>query len=247
MPPSPVLLSVEAVRDVARFPEPRDADEYGLVAFGGNFDPDVLLAAYTQGIFPWPSEEFPYAWFSPDPRMVLPIDRFHISKSLKKSLRKQTFSVTFDTAFEQVVAACSQIPRGEQDGTWITTELMTGFIELHQQGFAHSVEAWRDGRLVGGVYGLALGGVFCGESMFFLEPDASKVAFVHLVQKLDAWGFHFVDCQVQTDHLTRFGAHEVTRNGFLDRLDVALKEPTLRGAWTESPTLLAPGSSLAQD
>lgn len=233
MPPTPTLLSRAALRRIVTFPDPRDADTHGLVAFGGTFEPAVLLAAYTQGIFPWPSEELPYAWFCPDPRLILPLDAVHVSRSLQKTIRRGRFTVTFDTAFEQVIEACSEADRDGQAGTWITDELIEGFLELHHEGFAHSVETWQDGQLAGGLYGLAVGAAFCGESMFFHQPDASKVAFVHLLERLQSYGFHFVDCQVHTEHLTRFGAHEIPRDKFLHRLDRALDAPTWRGSWTE--------------
>ncbi len=203
------------------------------MAFGGSFEPAVLLAAYTQGIFPWPSEELHYAWFSPDPRLILPLDAVHLPRSLRKTLRRHRFTVTFDTAFEEVIQACSEADRDGQAGTWITDELLEGFLQLHHEGFAHSVEAWQDGELAGGLYGLALGAVFCGESMFFRRPDASKVAFAHLLQRLETYRFHFVDCQVHTEHLTRFGAEEVSRYEFLHRLDRALDATTWLGSWAE--------------
>lgn len=219
------------------FPDPRHAPEHGLLAVGGEFSPQVLLAAYSRGIFPWPSDLFPHAWYSPDPRFVLFPDRLHVSRSLRKNLRRGVYRVTFDTAFEQVIHSCAQVPRAHQDGTWISTELTDGFLELHRMGLAHSAECWQGDDLVGGAYGLALGGAFCGESMFAHRPDASKVAFVRLVQRLQRHGFHFVDCQVHTEHLERFGAEEMERDEFLDRLQAALKVPGAwpRGPWTDEP------------
>lgn len=225
----PPLLEIPDVG----FPDPRDAPDHGLLAVGGHFAPHVLLAAYSRGIFPWPSELFPHAWYSPDPRFVLLPDEVHLSRSLRKTLRQGTFEVTFDRAFPEVMARCAAAERRGQDGTWISHELQRGFLALHRLGYAHAVEAWQDGKLVGGVYGLALGGVFCGESMFALRPDASKVAFAHLLEHLRRQAFHFIDCQVHTPHLERFGAREIRRDEFLDRLARALKMKTEVGRWEE--------------
>ena len=214
-----------------RFPDPRTADGYGLVALGGSYQPAMLLAAYAQGIFPWPSEDMPYAWFSPDPRMILPLEEFHISRSLRRELRRSSLRVTWDQAFDRVIAACAAAPRPGQEGTWISEELREGFEELHRHGFAHSVETWQDEELVGGVYGLSLGRMFCGESMFFHRPNASKVALAHLVEGLRHWDFHFLDCQVHTPHMEHFGAREWTRDRFLRTLAKAIEAPTRRGPW----------------
>ncbi len=215
------------------FPDPRQAEDHGLIAVGGDYRPEMLITAYAHGIFPWPTEGFSHAWFSPNPRMVLVPEELHVSRSLRKTLRQGRFRVTFDTAFDQVVRCCAAAPRPGQGGTWITEDLMTGFVELHQLGFAHSVESWHGERLVGGVYGLALGSVFCGESMFHAERDASKVAFVTLVQQLRAWDFRMVDCQIHTEHLEQLGAREWHRDRFLDELELAVHDPTRRGKWTD--------------
>lgn len=215
------------------FPDPRWADDYGLVALGGDYRPERLLAAYACGIFPWPSEELPYAWFSPNPRLVLRPDELYVSRSLRKTLRKGRFRVTYDVAFDDVIGRCAAASRPAGAGTWLTRELVGGLSALHRLGFAHSVESWRGGELVGGLYGISLGSLFCGESMFFTERDASKAAFVHLVERLRSWRFRMVDCQVYTEHLARFGAHEWPRDKFLDELDLAVREPTRRGPWTE--------------
>ncbi len=216
------------------FPDPRLAEDHGLVAVGGDYRPELLITAYAHGIFPWPTEGFSHAWFSPNPRMVLEPAELHVSRSLRKTLRKGRFRVTYDTAFEEVMRRCAAAERDGQRGTWITEELMDGFAALHEIGFAHSVETWRDGRLVGGLYGLALGAAFCGESMFHDETDASKVAFVTLVRRLQTWGFPLVDCQIHTGHLAQFGAREWPRDRFLDELEVAVRLPTRRGPWTEA-------------
>lgn len=214
------------------FPDPRRAADHGLVAVGGGYHPRMLLAAYLSGIFPWPSEELPHAWFSPNPRMVLLPEELHVSRSLRKTLRRRRFRITWDRCFGRVIDQCSAAERPGQGGTWISDELVDGFLELHRLGFAHSVEVWRRDRLVGGLYGLSLGAMFCGESMFHLERDASKVAFVALVERVRGWGFHFVDCQVHTELMESFGAREWPRNDFLDELETALREPTRRGPWS---------------
>ncbi len=216
------------------FPDPRLAADHGLLAIGGDYRPELLVTAYAHGIFPWPTAGVSHAWFSPNPRMVLEPARLHVSRSMRKTLRRDRFRVTFDTAFEDVIRRCASAERAGQRGTWISEELMAGFAELHAIGLAHSVESWRGSRLVGGLYGLALGGVFCGESMFHSEKDASKVAFVTLVQQLRDWDFPLVDCQVHTEHLEQFGAREWPRDRFLDELEVAVRMPTRRGRWTET-------------
>lgn len=213
------------------FPDPRLAEDHGLIAVGGDYRPEVLITAYAHGIFPWPTEGASRAWFSPNPRMVLVPEELHVSRSLRRTLRQGRFRVTFDTAFDQVMMSCATVPRVGQGGTWITEDLMAGFSELHELGFAHSVESWRGDRLVGGVYGLALGSVFCGESMFYTERDASKVAFATLVEQLRRWEFRMVDCQVHNQHLESLGAREWHRDRFLDELELAIREPTRRGYW----------------
>ena len=233
-PPPPEREAFDPVavgREV--FPNPRLADEYGLVAVGGDFSPELLLAAYANGIFPWPSDELPYSWFSPDPRMLLrPMD-FHVSRSLRKTLKKRRFNVTFDTAFEQVVDGCAKAPRAGDVGTWIVDELRQGFLDLHALGFAHSVEVWQEEELVGGLYGLSLGAMFCGESMFHRQADASKVALWALCHKVAPWGFEIIDCQVHTDHLESLGASEWPRDDYLDLLEELLSAPTIQGPWTD--------------
>jgi len=216
------------------FPDPRKADPEGLVACGGDLHPDRVLAAYAQGIFPWPSDaRTPLLWFSPDPRMVLRPAELHVSRSLQRTLNKGAFTVTFDTAFAEVIQACATTRRRNQRGTWITPDMIQAYVTLHEMGYAHSVEAWHEGHLAGGLYGVSLGAAFFGESMFCRQPDASKVAFVHLVRRLQAWNFHFVDCQIYTEHLARFGATPWPRARFLAALAHALEQPTRRGSWRE--------------
>ena len=217
------------------FPSPSLAEEDGLLAVGGDLSPQRLLAAYEAGIFPWYSEGQPLLWWSPDPRLVLYPERFHLSRSLRKSLRRQRFSVTFDRVFAQVIRQCSQ--QRQATGTWITTEMQHAYMRLHQMGYAHSVEAWwvAEGQqpvLAGGLYGIALGGCFFGESMFHRYADASKVALVALVERLGGAGFSLIDCQMATEHLLRFGAQEIPRPLFLQQLHTALQQqPTALGPW----------------
>lgn len=217
-------------KDLA-FPPPESASEEGLVAFGGDASPQRLLLAYSLGIFPWPSEGLPLLWFSPDPRCVLEPKRAHLSRSLRKAMRRSTLSIRADTAFDEVVRCCAEVKRPGQRGTWITDELREGYGALHRLGFAHSIEAWRDERLVGGLYGVSLGRAFFGESMFTLEDEASKIAFATLLLQLQAWEFDLVDCQVETEHLLRFGAELWPRARFLEALRRALSQPTRSGSW----------------
>ena len=224
-------MPVYLLTDKLAFPSAEGASREGVVAVGGDFKPERLLLAYSQGIFPWPTEGMPLLWFSPDPRFVLRPREVHVGRSLGKVLRRDGFEVRFDTAFEAVIRACGLAPRPGQDGTWIQEDLIEGYLELHRLGYAHSVEAWRDGDLVGGLYGVSLGSCFFGESMFAAAPDASKVAFVTLLAHLERWGIGLVDCQVKTAHLARFGGREVSRRDFLVELRRRVAEPTRRGPW----------------
>ena len=199
---------------------------------GGRPDPATLKEAYSRGIFPWPHEGVPLLWFCPDPRFVLVPGETHISRSLRKEMRRGTFEVRSDTAFREVMQACAHKPRPGQDGTWITRDMIAGYTALHEEGLAHSIEAWQDGRLAGGLYGLSLGSVFFGESMFADAPDASKVAFATLLANLIRWDFDLVDCQSYTEHLASFGAVEWPRARFLAVLERALRRPTRKGPWT---------------
>jgi len=213
------------------FPPPDYADPSGLIAVGGDLSSERLLEAYRVGIFPWYSEDQPILWWSPDPRFVLELDQFKISRSLGKTLRRRVFHVSFDRVFDDVIAACAAVPREGQSGTWITPEMQEAYIKLHGLGFAHSVEAWFEGKLVGGLYGVSLGKAFFGESMFHRKPDASKVALAILVENLKKWGFHFIDSQMATEHMNRLGATEIPRRIFLKRLRSALRHSTKRGKW----------------
>jgi leucyl/phenylalanyl-tRNA--protein transferase len=226
-----VTLPVYRLGAELAFPPPDAAEPGGLLAVGGDLAPERLLLAYSQGIFPWYDESLPILWHSPDPRMLLVPSELHLSKSLAKTLRRRPFRVSLDEAFPRIIAACAAAPRRRGEGTWITDEMRAAYVRLHELGFAHSVEAWRDGELAGGLYGVALGGCFFGESMFAHSPDASKVAFATLVAQLVRWGFTLVDCQMHTAHLARFGARDWPRTRFLLELRRALAGETRRGPW----------------
>lgn len=224
-------MPVFQLSDKIGFPPPHLAEREGLLAIGGDLSVSRLLVAYRMGIFPWYLEEDPIIWWSPDPRLVLYPKEFRISRSLRKRIRKGDFTVTFDCAFETVISECAHVREETGQGTWIVPEMKSAYCGLHAAGFAHSVETWQDGELAGGLYGVSLGKGFFGESMFTRRTDASKVAFAALVAQLERWGFHFIDCQVKTGHLMRFGAREIPRKHFLKQLAAALKHTTLRGSW----------------
>lgn len=221
---------IEKLKSEVPFPDPRESGEEGLVAYGGDLLPERLLSAYAQGIFPWYNED-PILWFSPDPRMVLRPEDLVVNRTLGKNLKRRRYEVRLDTAFEQVIRACAEAPRPDQDGTWINPDMIRAYCKLHELGFAHSCEAWCDGELVGGIYGVSLGGAFFGESMFARASDASKVALVQLTRQIHAWGFDFLDCQVHTDHLERLGGRMISRDDFLKTLSQTLKKPTRQGVW----------------
>ncbi len=214
------------------FPPASQADASGLLAVGGDLRPERLILAYASGIFPWYSKGQPILWHSPDPRTVLRPSALHVPRSLRKAARKAPYRLSLDAAFRKVIEACAATPRSGQEGTWITREMKDAYSELHRQGVAHSVEAWQEKRLVGGLYGVSLGAAFFGESMFALEPDASKLAFVALCERLSNWGVCLVDCQVYTAHLARFGAEQWSRRRYLSELRKALRVPTRPGPWS---------------
>jgi leucyl/phenylalanyl-tRNA---protein transferase len=214
------------------FPPPENAEPDGLLAVGGDLSADRLLLAYQQGIFPWYGEGLPILWWSPDPRLVLAPEEFHLSRRLAQIIKKGRFEITFDVAFAAVILSCASVPRRGQDGTWITPAMRRAYTRLHELGYAHSVESWLDGNLVGGIYGVSLGKCFFGESMFSTETDASKAAIAALVERLKRWDFRMLDAQVTTRHLLSLGAKEVPRKNFLEQLDAALRFPTMRGRWT---------------
>lgn len=203
----------------------------GIVAVGGSPTPEMLKFAYSRGIFPWPHEGHPLLWFCPDPRFVLVPEEAHVPRSLRKQMRRGAFEVRADTAFGDVIRRCSRKERPGQDGTWITREMVKGYTALHREGYAHSIEAWQDGRLAGGLYGISLGGTFFGESMFADAPDASKVCLATLLAHLVHWGFALLDCQSHTSHLATFGAVEWPRRRFLAVLEESLRAPTRVGPW----------------
>jgi leucyl/phenylalanyl-tRNA---protein transferase len=223
----PVYLLSESIA----FPPPDLARPDGILAVGGDLSVDRLLMAYRMGIFPWYGDGDPIIWWSPDPRLVLYPSALRVSRRLARTARQNRFEITFDRAFDAVIDACARIPRKRDDGTWIVPDMVRAYNRLHRAGYAHSVEAWQDGELVGGLYGVSLGGSFFGESMFTHERDASKVAFVRLVSRLNEWGFDLVDCQVRTEHLIRFGAGEIPRKRFLTELRRSVARPTRAGAW----------------
>lgn len=214
------------------FPDPNEADENGIVAVGGDLNWRRVLAAYACGIFPWPHEDMPLLWFSPEPHYVLTLAELKLWRSLRQAMHKRRFTVTLDKAFPRVIAACGKVARKGEKGSWITPPLRQCYTALHEAGFAHSAEAWLDGELVGGLYGVSLGGMFCGESMFHIENDASKVAFVALCQQLIRWGFDFVDAETYTAHMARYGTRPWPRAKFLAALQRTLKKPTRTGPWT---------------
>jgi len=215
------------------FPDPSEANEHGVVVAGAQPHPKLLKEAYQRGIFPWPHRGYPLLWFSPDPRFVLPIRDAHLHRSLQKQLKKTDLVIKADTAFRQVMAGCAKARRDGQ-GTWITRDMIRGYCELHDEGFCHSIEAWRGDELVGGLYGVSFGAMFFGESMFATEADASKIAFATLLGNLHDWGFDLVDCQAYTDHLARFGAVEWPRARFLDALKSRVAQETKQGLWSLS-------------
>jgi len=202
-----------------------------LLAVGGDLSSERLLAAYANGIFPWYSENEPILWWSPDPRLVLFPYKFKVSHSLHQKIKKNVFSVRIDLNFEQVIDACAKTEREHEDGTWITDEMKAAYIDLHRKGYAHSVESYFEGNLVGGLYGVSLGKTFFGESMFHTMTDASKVALYHLVEKAKEFEFLFIDSQVETEHLLSLGAELISRKAYLKLLGEAIGYPTNVGKW----------------
>jgi leucyl/phenylalanyl-tRNA--protein transferase len=202
----------------------------GLLAAGGDLTLHRLLEAYRRGIFPWYSEGEPVLWWSPDPRMVLVPSEIAVSRSLKKRVRSRLYEIRADTCFTAVMRACAE-PREDQAGTWITDDIVSAYSALHAAGIAHSIEAWHEDKLMGGLYGVAIGRMFYGESMFTRATDASKVALVHLARQLDRWRFGMIDCQMETSHLASLGARTISRKEFLGRLSELINYPTPTGAW----------------
>jgi len=221
-------MPVYLLPDEPVFPPAEAAEADGLLAAGGDFSSERLLNAYASGIFPWFEEDDMIYWFSPDPRLVLFPENLKISNSLARVIKSGRFEIRYDTRFREVMEACAAVVRPDQQGTWINSSFIDGYEQLHHKGYAHSVECYLDGSLAGGLYGVSLGRAFFGESMFFKVADASKVALYHLVKKVSTWQFHFIDCQVETDHLVRSGATNIPRKEYLRRLSEALKYPTIQ-------------------
>lgn len=214
------------------FPPPEEADENGLLAYGGDLSPERLISAYESGVFPWFEAGQPILWWNPPQRMILYPDDFKLSKSLNQKLKKGVFESKIDVNFEQVILNCAEVPRKDQAGTWITNEMITAYSELHKLGFAHSFESYFNGQLVGGLYGISLGKVFFGESMFSIVSDASKAAFYALAQFALNHDFAFIDCQLHTTHLESLGAKEIDRNQYLRELNAALQHRDLTQKWS---------------
>jgi leucyl/phenylalanyl-tRNA--protein transferase len=224
-------MTVFALPKEPLFPDPVHADEDGLLAVGGDLSPERLLTAYACGIFPWYSDNAPILWWSPDPRLILEPGRIHVPRRLERILRQCRFTFSLDTAFDRVIARCAEIPRHGRVGTWIVPEMQAAYCSLHRLGFAHSIEVWEAGELVGGLYGVALGRAFFGESMFYDRPNASKAGLVTLCRALHGAGFVLFDCQQTTEHMVNFGGFEVCRQEFLTRLEVALSCSPAPGRW----------------
>lgn len=225
-------MSIYYLNDKPVFPDPEEADRDGIIALGGDLSEERLINAYASGIFPWYSEGQPILWWSPDPRMILFPDNFKRSKSLRRTINKNVFNVTFDKNFDEVIEQCATVRENNFEGTWITEDMKAAYKKLHKSGYAHSVETWKDGKLAGGLYGVSLGGVFFGESMFHLVTDASKVALWYLVEMMLKWDFDFIDVQQETNHLKNMGAVPVERKKFLTLLKNSLKKTTKRGLWS---------------
>ena len=223
-------MPVFRLSDDHLFPPPHMAEE-GLLAVGGDLTPERLIAAYRCGVFPWYGEGDPILWWSPDPRMVLLPQEIHVARRLRRTLRQGKFQVTADTAFDEVIAQCAAMPRPGQAGTWILPEMIRAYTQLHQRGYAHSVECWHENTLVGGLYGVSVGGAFFAESMYSKERDASKAALVALARYCRRNRYVFIDCQMPTDHLARMGARPLSRPTFLRMLQHAIAQPGVRAPW----------------
>jgi leucyl/phenylalanyl-tRNA--protein transferase len=225
-------MPVFQLSDSLLFPPPALAREDGLLAVGGDLSVPRLLLAYQHGIFPWYSPGEPILWWSPNPRLVLFPEEFHVSKRLGRTIRQQVFSITFDTDFSGVINQCANLRLDDGEGTWLDEAMIRAYCKLHELGHAHSVECWREGKLAGGLYGVSLGAVFFGESMFSLVRDSSKVALAGLVERLKGWDFELIDCQVGTGHLQRLGAREIPGEEFSARLAQAVAKPSRQGKWS---------------
>jgi leucyl/phenylalanyl-tRNA--protein transferase len=226
-------MPVYELSDELIFPDPSLAEEDGLLAIGGDLSINRLILAYSNGIFPWYDKDSPILWWALNPRMVLLLDNFKISKSLKQQLKKNEFKITFDKAFKEVINQCSKIPRKNQQGSWITDEMKNAYVNLHKAGFAHSVECYSNNKLLGGLYGVSLGKVFFGESMFHLQTNVSKIAFCALIQQLRTWNFQIIDAQMETPLLKNFGAYLIPFEDYSEKLCNALNHDTKKGNWTK--------------
>jgi leucyl/phenylalanyl-tRNA--protein transferase len=215
------------------FPHPAQAESSGILAAGGDLNPDRLLLAYRSGIFPWFNEDDPIIWWSPDPRFVLFPSELVIARSMRPYFNQSRFRISVDTCFEMVIRACGNQPRSGQNGSWITDDMVNAYRVLHRLGYAHSVEVWEGNSLVGGLYGIALGRIFFGESMFSKSSNASKFGFISLVRRLQALGYSLIDCQQETRHLGSLGARSIARAEFLDQLDAFVNEDYLIGDWSK--------------
>jgi len=222
-----------SVHERFSFPEPESAGVEGIVGAGGNLSPGMLLSAYHQGVFPWYSDGEPILWWSPDPRFVVLPQTLHTSRSMRKVLRQRQFTITIDREFASVIAACANVKRAHEDGTWITSAMQNAYTELHRLGYAHSVEAWVGDSLAGGLYGVSLGKAFFGESMFSRSPDASKASFLLFGRLLFDEGYEFIDSQVYTTHMAGLGGRDIPRSEFLRRLSRALSSPDRVGPWSD--------------
>jgi leucyl/phenylalanyl-tRNA--protein transferase len=233
-------MPVYRLADHPAFPPPSHAEPSGLLAVEGDLSPERLLAAYRSGIFPWYNEGEPILWFSPDPRMVLRASELRVPRGIRRNIRSQPFELRLDSAFEKVIRRCAEATRPAQDGTWITEDMIEAYLRLHDLGYAHSAEAWLEGDLVGGAYGVCIGRTFSGESMFHEVTGASQAALVALIAQLDRWGIDLIDCQTHTPHFERIGATEWPRERFLAALAEAVAHPTRRGRWVlELPPVLS--------
>ena len=225
----------QLIPDITLFPPAEEAEADGLLAVGGDLTKERLLAAYRQGIFPWYEFGQPILWWCPDPRLVLFPKELKISRSLRKVLRKKNFKISFDSAFGNVIKACADVRTEQGKGTWIIPEMQKAYTELHKEGYAHSVESWLNGKLVGGLYGISLGQCFFGESMFSTVNDSSKVALVSLAEFSRQVGIKIIDCQMTTQHLLSLGAQEIDRKSFLRKLNQYLEKPDIKGPWYGRP------------
>ena len=224
-------MPIFALDDRHIFPDPEMAEDSGLLAIGGDLHPRRVLLGYAIGIFPWYSADQPILWHSPDPRFVLYPDELRMGRSLRRRIKAAPYRITLDQAFEAVIDECAAAPRPEQEGTWITADMRACYVALHEQGYAHSVEAWRGDDLVGGLYGVAMGDIFFGESMFAKASDASKIAFATLVRQLQAWEFSLADSQVHTEHVERFGGRNIPRDRYLKALRTGVAATGRPGPW----------------